>query len=266
MKLPKIIEYIAWTKVSLCIALLVVSVVVFSAPPPTIAAASDLQFALADIASRFQQEQGLSVRLSFGSSGNFQRQIQQGAPYQLFLSADEQYVLKLHQQGLTLDAGQQYALGRIMLYVPMTSSLKLDAELSGLREALDNGSLGKFAIPNPEHAPYGRAARQALQHAGLWQAIQPHLVIGESASQATRFASSGSVDGGLIPHALFNAAGIRERGKAVLISADWHRPLNQRMALLKGAGDTARAFYQYLQQDTALGILRRYGFSTRQGQ
>lgn len=233
-----------------------------AASPPTIAAASDLQFALTEIADSFQREHGIAVRLSFGSSGNFQRQIMQGAPYQIFLSADEQYVQALHALGLTEDAGRLYALGRIMLFVPDGSSLPLDENLDGLGAAIRERKLGKFAIANPEHAPYGRAAREALQQAELWDAIQPHLVIGESASQATRFASSGSVDGGLIPHALYNAANIRQSGKAVLIPASWHRPLRQRMVLIKNAGEQARAFYDYMQQDTALSILQRYGFST----
>lgn len=234
----------------------------FAVDRPTIAAASDLQFALREIAEHFTATTGFSVRLSFGSSGNFQRQIQQGAPYELFLSADEAYVFALHELGLTRDRGELYALGRVMLYAPHPSPLQVDEQLQGLKQALDSGSLSKFAIANPQHAPYGRAAQQVLEHAGLWDAIKPRLVMGENASQATRFASSGSTAGGIIPHSLYAAKEISGKGRGVLIPADWHQPLRQRMVLLKNAGNTAQLFYRFIQNGAAREILSHYGFST----
>ncbi len=233
-----------------------------AADQPTIAAASDLQFALNEIAAQFAASGESSLRLSFGSSGNFQRQIQQGAPYEMFLSADESYVLALHSQGLTQDEGVLYAIGRLVLYAPQRSSLAVDAQLQGLKQALQAGQLGKFAIANPDHAPYGRAAKQVLEHAGLWPLISSRLVLGENASQATRFASSGSTDGGIIPHSLYLAPAIAQRGHGVLIPADWHQPLRQRMVLLNNAGPTAKRFYQFMQGPQARKILDHYGFSS----
>jgi molybdate transport system substrate-binding protein len=230
---------------------------------PAIAAASDLQFALPEVEKAFRAQGGGPLRLVFGSSGAFTTQIEQGAPFELFLSADQAYVRRLTDKGLTQDEGVRYAQGRIVLFAPRGSAIKVDGQLKDLRAALADGRLRRFAIANPEHAPYGRAAREALIHAGLWDVVRPRLVLGENAAQAAQFASSGSAQGGLIPHALAMAPELAARGTSALVPAAWHQPLNQQMALLKSAGPTARAFYAYLQSPAALAILARYGFSTR---
>jgi molybdate transport system substrate-binding protein len=129
-----------------------------------------------------------------------------------------------------------------------------------LRAALSDGRVRRFAIANPEHAPYGRAAREALQHAGLWDAVRPRLVLGENAAQATQFATSGDAQGGIIPLSLARAPAVSALGSFALIPAQAHRPLRQRMVLIKGAGETARAFYGFLQQPGTREIFRRYGF------
>lgn len=229
---------------------------------PAIAAASDLQFALPEVEEAFRAQGGGALRLIFGSSGAFTTQIEQGAPFELFLSADQAYVQRLAGKGLTRDEGVRYAQGRIALFAPHGSSLQVDGEMKDLRGALADGRLRRFAIANPEHAPYGRAAREALIHAGLWDAVAPRLVLGENAAQAAQFASSGSAQGGLIPHALAVAPELAARGASALIPATWHQPLNQQMVLLKRAGPTARAFYAFLQSPAARAILARYGFST----
>jgi molybdate transport system substrate-binding protein len=229
---------------------------------PTIAAASDLQFALPEVVEAFRAQGGGALKIVFGSSGAFTTQIEQGAPFELFLSADQAYVQRLAGKGLTQGEGVRYAQGRIALFAPHGSALQVDGEMRDLRAALADGRLRRFAIANPEHAPYGRAAREALIHAGLWDAVAPRLVLGENAAQAAQFASSGSAQGGLIPHALALAPELAARGTSALIPAAWHQPLNQQMTLLKGAGPTARAFYAYLQSPAAKAILARYGFST----
>ncbi|MEK8079362.1 molybdate ABC transporter substrate-binding protein [Pseudomonas sp. XK-1] len=225
-----------------------------------VAAASNMQFALQEIAARYQKDSGHSLRLVFGSSGNLYRQISQGAPFQLFLSADEAYVQQLAAAGKTLDEGVLYGLGRIALMAPKGSSLTLGGELQGLTAALAEGQIKKFAIANPEHAPYGRAAEQALQHAGLWDALQGKLVLGENIAQAAQFATSGNAQGGMVAYSLALAPGVAERGEFVLIPSVWHQPLRQRMVLLKGASASAQAFYQYLQQPAARAIMTKYGF------
>lgn len=227
---------------------------------PVIAAASDLQFALEDIAARFRAGTRHEVRLSFGSSGNYFRQIGQGAPFQLFLSADEDFVFRLHQDGKTEDRGVLYATGRIVLFAPGSSSLKVDERMTGLKAAIADRRISRFAIANPEHAPYGRAAEQALRKLGLWEDLQGKLVLGENVSQAAQFASSGSAQGGIFAYSLALSPAIAKLGSYVLLPADLHQPLRQRMVLIKGAGETARAFYVYLQQPAARTVFEQYGF------
>ena len=229
-------------------------------PGPSIAAASDLKFALDEIAARFERETGKAVRVTYGSSGNFYRQIQQGAPFELFLSADEEYVSRLASEQLTVDGGARYATGRIVLFVPKGSTMKADPAFADLRAALHDGRLRRLAIANPEHAPYGRAARQALEHAGLWSALSTRLVLGENVSQAAQFAVSGSAQAGIFALSLALAPDFAGKGDYVLIPEGWHEPLRQRAVLLRRAGDTARAFHLFLQQPPAREIFRRYGF------
>lgn len=226
--------------------------------PPIIAAASDLKFAIDDIAMRFEAESGRRVVLNFGSSGNIARQIQQGAPFELFMSADEDFVFRLAEAGLTRDRGTMYGVGRIVLFAPRGSSLALDAELKGVRAGWS--AVRKFAIANPEHAPYGRAAQQALQSLGLWSLVQPKLVLGENIAQTAQFVTSGAAEAGLIALSLALAPEVARQGIHVLLAESLHRPLRQRMVLTRTAGETAAMFYRYLQTAPARGILRRYGF------
>ncbi len=232
--------------------------------PPVIAAAADLNAALPDIAAAFARETGGSVNLVFGSSGNFAQQIAQqaapGGPFELFLSADEGYIEQLRAAGLTEDGGALYAVGRIGLFAPTGSPLRADGELKDLASALRDGRLARFAIANPEHAPYGRAAEQALDHAGLWDAIKPKLVFGENVAQATQFAASGSAQGGIIPLSLALTPALQNAGAFALIPEDWHKPLRQRMVLIRGASGAARAFYAFLQGVEARAIFKRHGF------
>jgi molybdate transport system substrate-binding protein len=228
--------------------------------PPTIAAAADLQFALTEVATAFTAETGLEVKLIFGSSGNFARQIRQGAPFQMYLSADENYVLDLAKDGLTRDQGELYAVGRIAIIVPHGSPLRPDGSLEDLRAALEDGRVQKFAIANPEHAPYGRRAEEALRHAGLWQSIQDRLVLGENVSQAAQFATSGSAEGGIIAYSLAVSPKVSALGRFELIPAAWHAPLRQRMVLLEDAGATAERFFAFMRQPAARAFMRRYGF------
>lgn len=231
---------------------------------PLIAAASDLQTALREVAQAFQSDTGHKVEIVFGSSGNMAAQIRQGAPFQMFLSADEKYVLDLAKAGFTRDDGQLYARGRIALFVPHHSTLKVDEQLVGLRVALENGQIERFAIANPDHAPYGRAAREALQKARLWEPLQSRLILGENVSQAAQFATSANASGGIVAYSLALTPAMTKAGRYALIRQDWHAPLRQRMVLTKKAGPGAEAFYTFLQQDKARAILTRNGFAMPQ--
>lgn len=227
---------------------------------PTVAAAADLQFVLTELANQFVNETGKAVKLIFGSSGNFHRQIREGAPFELYLSADESYIHDLAKEGLTMDEGRLYAVGRIVLIVPPGSPLIADGSLKDLAAKLEAGKVKKFAIANPEHAPYGRAARAALKSAGLWEGIEDKLVLGENVSQAAQYATAGSAAGGIIAYSLALSPKLSALGQFALIPAEWHEPLRQRMVLTKKAGDTAKAFYAYIQSPAARGVFKKYGF------
>ncbi len=226
-----------------------------------VAAASDLIHVLPELAKPFQANTGHTLRISFGSSGNLARQIIQGAPFDIFFSANERYVFHLTEQGLTQAASVIYAVGRLALFVPKSSAVTIDRNLSGIKDALDNGSLRRLAIANPEHAPYGIAARSALQNAELWKSVQQKfLVIGENAAQAAQFAVSNNADAALIPYSIAVAPRFSARGNFVLLADELHPPLRQRMVILKGARATARILYDFMQTSEAKTLMARYGF------
>src|SRR5262245_55672785 len=148
--------------------------------PPTIAAAANLNFALTEIARQFERDRGMRVELVFGASGTLTRQIRDGAPFEMFLAADEEFPDQLTAAGLTRDAGAVYATGRLVLFAPTGSTLAVDERLDGLSRLLRAGAVPHFAIANPAVAPYGRAAEAVLRKRGLWDAIRPRLVLGDS--------------------------------------------------------------------------------------
>ena len=232
-----------------------------SAEVPVIVAASDLKFALEELAARFAADTKRELKLVFGSSGNFAREIEEGARFQMFLSADEGLVFKLAKAGQTVDRGVLYAIGRIVIMVPHGSPLKADPELRHLAAALSEGRITRFAIADPEHAPHGKRAEEALRHAGLWDRIKDHLVLGENVSQAAQLVTAGDAQGGIIAYSLALSPSVSKLGRYALIPDTWHEPLKQRMVLIKGANETTQAFYRYLQQPAARDILRRYGLA-----
>lgn len=231
-----------------------------AADAPNIAAAADLKFALTDVAAAHARAGGGRVNLSFGSSGIFRRQIAQGAPYELYLSADEAYVEALIAEGRVEGPGALYAIGRIVLFIPNGSPVKADSRLRDLTAAARDGRLKRLAIANPEHAPYGRAAREALQHVGAWDAVADKLAMGENAAQAARFGVSGSTQAAILPLSLVRADEFAGKGSYVTLPESWHAPLRQRMALVKGAGEPARRFHAFLQTVEARAIFARHGF------
>jgi molybdate transport system substrate-binding protein len=228
--------------------------------PPTIAAAANLNFALVEIAEQFAREGGVRVQLVFGASDTLTRQIQDGAPFEMFLSADEELPLRLAKAGLTRDAGVVYATGRLVLFAPSGSRLHVDERLEGLGRLLKSGNVSRFAIANPDIAPYGRAAEAVLRKHGLWDALRPHLVLGDSIAQAARFAATGNAVGGLIAYSIVFGSDFANRGSYAVIPEADHPPLTQRMVLMKSAGPATTQFYAYLQSDAARAVLRRHGY------
>jgi molybdate transport system substrate-binding protein len=231
---------------------------------PTIAAAANLNFALTEIADRFARDRGTPVEVVFGASGTLTRQIRDGAPFELFLAADEAFPNQLTAAGLTRDAGVVYAIGRLVVFAPTGSPLTVDERLEGLSRVVRAGTVGRFAIANPDVAPYGQAAEAVLRKRGLWNAIRPQLVLGDTVAQAAQFATTGNAVGGLVAYSLVLGPGFAERGQYAVIPEADHPPLGQRMVLLKRAGATATRFYTYLQGDPARAILRKHGYGVPQ--
>jgi molybdate transport system substrate-binding protein len=225
-----------------------------------VAAAADLQFALTEVAGQFESDTDQRVELIFGSSGTLARQIEDGAPFGLFMSADEAFVERLVRAGRTRDAGTLYAIGRIVLFTPPGSPLVPSEGFEGLARLLAHSAVPRFAIANPEHAPYGRAAEQALRKHGLWERLRPGLVFGENVAQAAQFATTGNAVGGIIAYSLALAPAMRDQGAHALIPAEDHEPLRQRMVLMKNADPVTVHLYQYLQQPAARATLGRFGF------
>jgi molybdate transport system substrate-binding protein len=233
--------------------------------PVRIAAAADLTFALEDVTARFERETHEHVDVVLGSSGTLTRQLLDGAPFELFLSADESFVDMLAAAGLTRDRGVLYAVGRLVIFAPTGSPMAVDARLEGLQTLLRHGGVKRFAIANPEFAPYGRAAQAALQARGLWDRIRPSLVLGDNIAQAATFAASGDAVGGLLAHSLVLAPPMQGRGTFAVVDDSLHPPIRQRMVLMKRASATAERFYAYLQSPPVRVTLEQYGFSLPHG-
>lgn len=226
----------------------------------TVAAASDLQFAFHDVGERFERETGKHVKLIFGSSGNFFAQLQNGAPFDVFFSADIDYPKRLEAAGLTVPGTlYPYAIGRIVLWVPTQSKLDLNRGL----QVLVDPSIHKVAIANPEHAPYGRAAVAALRHENIYDQVSAKFVLGENISQTATFVVSGNADVGIVALSLAVAPSMKDKGRYAEIPAADHPAIEQAAVILKSSThqDIARQFIQYLKTSAIQELLRGYGFT-----
>ena len=231
-----------------------------SAETISVAAAADLNFAMKDIAQQYQHDTGNTLQLSFGSSGNFFIQIQNGAPFDLFFSADIGYPQKLAQAGLAEPGSlYRYALGKLVLWVPNNSKLDLSRGI----DILLDPSIQKIAIANPAHAPYGRAAEEALKKAGLYDRIEDKLVFGENISQTAQFVETGNADIGIVAESLALSPTMKSEGRYVAVPTNIYTPLEQAAIVLKSSRkkDVTKQFLDYLQQPAARKILARYGFA-----
>ncbi len=246
------------------VLLTLLAAVAQAAEVPNVAVAANLNFALPEIAAAFRQRTGREVKLAFGASGNFSRQIREGAPFELFLSADEANVRFLVEAGRAEGEGVVYAVGRLSLFAPAASPVAVDPGLAGLAAAVKAGTARRVAIANPELAPYGKAAREALQKKGLWDALAGRIVLGENVNQTAQFALTGGVEAAFIPYSIVVAPNFKDRGRWALVPDTQHEPIRQRMVLVRGAGEAARALYDFVRGPEGRAILERYGFSVPQ--
>lgn len=224
-----------------------------------VAAAADLKFAMEELSETFEKQAGTKVNATYGSSGNFFSQIENGAPFDVFFSADIEYPRRLEAAGLA-EPGTlyEYAVGRIAIWTP--ADAKVDVTKQGWKALLD-ASVKKIAIANPEHAPYGRAAVVAMQKAGIYESVNNKLVYGENISQAAQFAQSGNAQAGIIALSLAISPPMRD-GKHWEIPVDMHPALEQGAIVLKKAENknAARAFLEFVKAPAGRAILARYGF------
>ena len=231
----------------------------------TVAAAADLQFVMQEVGARFKSATGKSVKLIYGSSGNFTQQLQNGAPFDMFFSADIGYPQKLEASGLT-EPGTlyEYATGKIVLFAPTGSPLDLKR---GLPVLLDP-EVKKLAIANPEHAPYGRAAVAALQHEKLYDQLTSKFVMGENISQTASFVVSGAADAGIVALSLALAPSMQEKAIYVSIPEDEYPPIRQAAVILKSSQqkEISRQFMAFLKKPETVSLLEKYGFAVPKGQ
>lgn len=228
-----------------------------------IAAASDLNFAIKEIVAEFEKTTGNHVKLSLGSSGNFYAQIQNGAPFDLYFSADIGYPKKLEEAGLIVPGSlYRYAVGRIVLWTNHTSQRDVSKGLEVLRDP----AIKKIAIANPKHAPYGRAAVAAMEHYNVYQLVKDRLILGENISQAAQFIESGACDIGIIALSLALAPTMKAAGAYWEIPSDAHPPLEQGAAILKSSKqqEVAKQFVEFMQDKRGQEIMTRYGFTLPQ--
>ena len=245
---------------AMILALFTLLVATANAQEIRVAAAADLKFAMQDVAGQFEKQSGTKVDVTYGSSGNFFSQLQNGAPFDLFFSADIDYPRKLDSAGLA-EPGTlyEYAVGRIAIWTP--ADAKVDVTQQGWKTLLDP-SVQKISIANPEHAPYGRAAVAALQKAGIYDQIKPKLVYGENIAQAAQFVQSGNAQAGIVAMSLAVSPGMKD-GKRWEIPADLHPPIEQAAILIKSAKnkEAARAFLKFVKSEAGRATLAKYGFT-----
>jgi molybdate transport system substrate-binding protein len=225
-----------------------------------VAAAADLKFAMGELGSQFEKQSGAKLDVTYGSSGNFLTQIQNGAPFDLFFSADSEYPKKLDAAGLAEPGTlREYAMGHIVIWTPSDSGIH--AAKDGWKSLLDQ-RVKRIAIANPEHAPYGRAALAALKKAGIYERVKDKLVYGENISQAAEFVQSGNAQVGLVALSLAMSPAMRD-GSKWEIPRDSYPPIEQAVVLLKASKnkDAARGFLDFVKGSQGREILQRFGFT-----
>ena len=225
-----------------------------------LAAASSLRPALDEVVAAFRAADGGGpVEIAYGASGNLARQVVAGAPFRAFLAADEETVLQVHAAGLSRDAGRVYARGRLALAARRGGAVAVDPRLEGLRAALEAGAVRRVAIANPALAPYGRAARQAMEAAGAWPLAAQRLALGESVAQAAQFVVSGAAEAGFAALSTVLAPGLAERIVHATVDAALHAPIRHRMVLVGEPDARARLFLGFVLGPAARAIFARHG-------
>lgn len=225
---------------------------------PFVAAASSLRFALDGILEHYNRDMSVRARVTYGSTGTLTSQIENGAPYDVFVAADLASAQRIAEAGLTVAAPAIVARGRLAIATAHSSPIRVDSNLAGVAAALDGGVLQRFTIANPAFAPYGRAARAVLQRLSLWDRLEGKLAIGENVGQAAQFVATGAAGAGLIAYSLCLAPRLQQHLRyAALEGGD----VEHGAVVLRRAGEQGHQLFAYLQSDLARAIFEKHGLA-----
>ena len=227
---------------------------------PTIAVAANMKDAFGEIAQAFKAMNKAEMRIVYGSSGNFTTQILNGAPFNLFIAADEQFPLELYKQGKTVNDGVIYAIGKLALIAKTSSGTQLVDSKTEIATAIQRAK--RIAIAKPELAPYGKAAVEYLKAEGLWDQAKDKLVYGDNIGVATTYVVTGAADIGFTALSLAKSPEVSRETNFIVLDSKRYEPIKQRMVLIKGAPPAAQELYQFMQSAQAKAILQKYGYIT----
>ena len=242
------------------LSLLLVFAQSVSAQQTTVAVAANMKDAFAEIDAAFRATGKPQIRVVYGSSGNFAAQILNGAPFSLFISADERFPMELYKQGKTLDTGTVYAIGKLALIAKTSSGIALTDNKAEIARAIAKAN--KVAIAKPELAPYGKAAVEYLKAEGLWDLAKDKLIYGDNIGVATMYVLTGGADIGFTALSLAKSPEVAKETNFLLVNSKFYEPIKQRMVLIKGASQEAISLYQFMQSAQAKLILQKYGYLT----
>jgi molybdate transport system substrate-binding protein len=244
---------------ALLIALLLFSGSAF-AQLATVAVAANMKDAFLEIATAFKSSGKLEMRVVYGSSGNLATQIMNGAPFSLFIAADEHFPLELYKNGKALDDGAVYAIGKLAIITKNSSGIQLLDTKAGIASALERAN--KISIAKPDLAPYGKAAVEYLKAEGLWELAKTKLVYADNIGVATAYVVSGAADIGFTALSLAKSPEVVKESSFLLINPKLYEPIRQRMVLIKGAPQEAIDLYRFMQTPQTKAILQKYGYLT----
>lgn len=224
----------------------------------SVAVAANMKDAFTEIYSAFKATGKPDLRVVYGSSGNFAAQIMSGAPFNLFISADEHFPMELYKKGKTINEGKVYAIGRIAIIAKNSSGIKLLNTREALVTAIARAN--KVAIAKPDLAPYGKAAIEYMKAEGLWDLAKDKLVYGDNISAATMFVATGAADLGFTAISLAQSPQITKETSYLALGDKLYEPIKQSMVLMKGAPPEVIDLYQFMQSPKAQEVLAQYGY------
>ena len=225
----------------------------------TVAVAANMKDAFAEINTAFKAAGAPDIRIVYGSSGNFTAQIMNGAPFNLFISADEYFPIELYKKGKAIDQGVVYAIGKLAIISKNSAAISLGDSKSELIKVISKAN--KIAIAKPELSPYGKAAIEYLKAEGLWDIAKDKLIYGDNIGIATMYVVTGAADLGFTALSLAKSVEVAKETNFILVNSKLYEPIQQRMVLIKGAPREATTLYQFMQSPAAKLILQRYGYS-----